>query len=64
MSAWDDLKKSIRKIVLMEEKLNQLSDGLSSMSQQMMDHEKRLIRIETMIELAQPRGRSGPKRLS
>lgn len=50
MSAWGDLKKSIRKIVLMEEKLNQLSAGLASMSERMMDHEKRLIRIETMIE--------------
>lgn len=64
MSAWDELKNSIRKIVLMEEKLNQLSSGLSSMSERMMDHEKRLIRIETMIELAQARGGSGPKRLS
>jgi hypothetical protein len=64
MSAWDDLKKSIRKIVLMEEKLNQLSSGLAAMSEQVMDHEKRLIRIETMIELAQTHGGAGPKRLS
>jgi hypothetical protein len=34
------------------------------MSEQVMDHEKRLIRIETMIELAQTHGGAGPKRLS
>ena len=64
MGAWDDLKKNIRQIVLIEDKLDRLSDGLSSLSSQVMDHEKRLIRVETVIEIVLSRGGSGPKRLS
>ena len=60
MSAWGDLKDSIRKIILMEDKLDRLSEGLSNVSEQVMDHEKRLIRIETMIEIAQDQRRLPP----
>lgn len=58
MSAWGELKDSIRKIILMEDKIDRLANGLTTIGDRVMDHEKRLIRIETMIEMAQ-----GPRRL-
>ena len=58
MSAWGELKDSIRKIILMEDKIDRLASGLTTIGDRVMDHEKRLIRIETMIEMAQ-----GPRRL-
>ena len=61
MSVWDDLKGSLRKIILMEIRLDQLTGAIDKLSDQTLDHEKRLIRIETMIEIAQSRG-SGPQR--
>ena len=59
MSVWDDLKGSLRKIILMEARIDQLAGAVDKLSDQALDHEKRLIRIETMIEIAQSRG-GGP----
>lgn len=63
MSAWSDIKDSVRKIILMQDKIDRLATGLSRLSTDVMDHEKRLIRIETMIEMTQPRRDDGPRRL-
>ncbi|MGF1475720.1 MAG: hypothetical protein ACFB6S_09170 [Geminicoccaceae bacterium] len=60
MSVWDDLKGSIRKIILMENRIDRLSEAVNRMADQNLDHEKRLVRIETMIEMAQSAG--GPAR--
>ncbi len=57
MSAWRDIRDSVRKIILMQDKIDRLASGLSRLSADVMDHEKRLIRIETMIEMAQGRRR-------
>jgi hypothetical protein len=62
MSAWTELKDSIRKIILMESRLDGLTDAIDRLADQSLDHEKRLIRIETMIEVAQGHD-SGPKQL-
>jgi hypothetical protein len=55
MSAIDSLLKSIRRVILMESKINDLADGLKEMSRRIIDHEGRLIRIETLVEIAQRR---------
>mgnify|MGYP003404668547 CR=1 FL=1 len=39
----------------MESKINDLADGLKEMSRRIIDHEGRLIRIETLVEIAQRR---------
>ncbi len=52
MSAWTELKDSIRKIILMESRLDGLTDAIDRLADQSLDHEKRLVRIETMIEEA------------
>jgi hypothetical protein len=44
---------SIRQVILMEAKLQTLADGVETMADLVMDHEKRLIRIETLVEVAQ-----------
>ena len=59
MSPFDSLLNSIRRVILMESKLQDLSDGLREISGRVMDHEGRLIRIETMIEMAQGQAGSG-----
>jgi hypothetical protein len=55
------LLRSIRRVILMESKIQDLADGLKEVSRRVVDHEGRLIRIETMVELAQRR--SLPARL-
>ena len=63
MSAWRDIRDSVRKIILMQDKIDRLASGLSRLSADVMDHEKRLIRIETMIEMAQARRRDGSQQI-
>ena len=63
MSAWGDIKDSVRKVILMQDKIDRLAGGLARLSVDVMDHEKRLIRIETMIEMAQVRRGDGGKPL-
>lgn len=52
MSSIDSLLGSIRRVILMESKLQDLADGVKEISQRVVNHEGRLIRIETMIEMA------------
>ena len=63
MSAWGDIKDSVRKVILMQDKIDRLAGGLAKLSVDFLDHEKRLIRIETMIEMAQARREDGRKPL-
>ena len=64
MSAWSDLKDGIRQIILLESRIDQLNGAVDRLADQSLDHEKRLIRIETMIAVAQGRADSTPPRLS
>lgn len=52
MGIYDDLKKTIRSMVLFEERLDQIISKMGKHDIAIGDHEKRLIRIETMIEMA------------
>ena len=64
MSVWSDLKDGIRQIILLESRIDQLNGAVDRLADQGLDHEKRLIRIETMIEVAQGRADSTPPKLS
>ena len=57
MSMWRELKESLRKIILMESRIDGLAGAVERLTEASLDHEKRLIRIETMIEVAQNRKR-------
>ena len=64
MSVWSDLKDGIRQIILLESRIDQLNGAVDRLADQSLDHEKRLIRIETMIAMAQGRADSIPLKLS
>jgi len=53
MSDWLD---RLMKIAALGEKFNHLTDNLGKLQTKLEDHEKRLIRVETLIELTKPDG--------
>jgi hypothetical protein len=55
MGAWAELREGIRKVILMQDRLERLSAGAEKLADQVADHDRRLVRIETMIELAERR---------
>ena len=64
MSVWSDLKDGSRQIILLESRIDQLNGAVGRLADQSLDHKKRLIRIETMIEMARGRADSIPPKLS
>lgn len=60
MSIGDQLVSSIKTIVMMNERINtltaELKDTKAFASARLADHESRLTRIETIIEIARPDG--------
>ena len=64
MSVWSDLKDGVRQIILLESRIDRLNGAVDRLADQSLDHEKRLIRIETMIAVAQGRADSPPPKLS
>lgn len=53
MSAWRDLREGVRQAILLQERVERLAEGIKQIEQATRDHERRLVRIETMIEIAQ-----------
>ncbi len=53
MSLLADAFATTKKILLVSEELNRLSEETKALSRTLTDHEGRLIRIETTIEIAQ-----------
>ncbi len=60
MSFGERVLSGLRKIVMIEERTKVLDDALRAMKaqveRQIADHEKRLIRLETIVEIARPDG--------
>ncbi|MBI1216457.1 MAG: hypothetical protein GC185_11655 [Alphaproteobacteria bacterium] len=60
MSLGDSILGGLRSIVLIEERLQRLNESLANLRREAVaavaDHEKRLIRLETIIELHRPDG--------
>jgi hypothetical protein len=55
MGVYDDVKRTLRSLVLMEERLDRILEKAAAHDAALTDHERRLVRIETMIEMAQRR---------
>jgi hypothetical protein len=53
LSVWTDFGHALRKAILMQERVDQLAVAVDRMTDRLQDHDRRLVRIETMIELAQ-----------
>ncbi len=60
MSWLTDLGANLKKIVLMEYKIDRLGDEVKSLRTDVLDHGTRLVRIETMIELSQTKAGFSP----
>lgn len=61
MSLLSDVIKYGKDIVLLGERVEMLTVARKEMTTRLEDHERRLIRIETLIELSQSRRRELPK---
>lgn len=53
MSRWPDLSSLIRSFFLMRDAIDRLQLSTDQMGEKLTDHDRRLVRIETMIEMAQ-----------
>jgi hypothetical protein len=54
MSLWTDLRDAIRQAILLQERVERLI-VVGKTEDRLIDHDRRLTRIETMIALAQSR---------
>jgi hypothetical protein len=55
MSLWTDLRDAIRQAILLQERVERLIVDVGKTEDRLIDHDRRLTRIETMIALAQSR---------
>ncbi len=53
MSTMKDAIAAIREVLLLTEKVDSTGKLLSALADELREHDRRLIRIETMIEVAQ-----------
>ena len=53
MSLWTDLRDAIRQAILLQERVERLIVDVGKTEDRLIDHDRRLTRIETMIALAQ-----------
>jgi hypothetical protein len=63
MSTLKDVISAMRDVLLLTDKVDRAGKVLSDISSELRDHDRRLIRLETMVELAgrQPRLTDAPK---
>jgi hypothetical protein len=52
MSAFDRILSGIKDVLVMREDIARLVEGIKDLSADIRDHEHRLIRLETMVEMA------------
>jgi hypothetical protein len=57
MSTLKDVMSAMKEVLLLTDKVDRAGTVLSDMSSELRDHDRRLIRLETMVEIAksQPR---------
>ncbi len=61
MSAVKDAISAMKEVLLLSDKVERAGAMLSEISRELRDHDRRLVRIETMVEMAQ--GGQGRKKL-
>lgn len=55
MSLWADLRDAIRKAILLEDRVERLIVDVGKAEERIMDHDRRLTRVETLIAFAASR---------
>lgn len=53
MSAFRDAISAMKEVLLLTEKVDQAGTMLSEISKELREHDRRLVRIETLVEVAQ-----------
>ena len=53
MSALKDVMAALKDVLLLTEKVERTGEVLSEVAAELREHDRRLIRLETMVELAQ-----------
>lgn len=53
MSAIKDAIAAMKQVLLLTEKVNRVGDVLSEISKELRNHDRRLVRLETIVEIAQ-----------
>ncbi|MEW6291636.1 MAG: hypothetical protein AB1545_17525 [Thermodesulfobacteriota bacterium] len=63
MSTLKDVISAMKEVLLLTDKMDRAGTVLSEISRELRDHDRRLIRLETMVEIArnQPRLTDEPK---
>ena len=65
MSAFKEVVDSIREVMRMNDDIKRTADSLKGLAIEVREHDRRLIRLETMVEIAAARaGSSPPKRIT
>jgi hypothetical protein len=55
MSLWSDLRSAIRQAILVQERVERLIVDVDKVGDRLLDHDRRLTRIETLIAVARRR---------
>jgi hypothetical protein len=55
MSVWSDLRRAIRQATLVQERVDRLIVDVEKIGDRLLDHDRRVTRIETMIAVARRR---------
>lgn len=58
MSTLQDVISALKEVLLLTDKVDRAGTVLSQMSSELRDHDRRLIRLETMVEMAQSQARN------
>jgi hypothetical protein len=53
MSVWSDLRAAIRQVMLMQERAERLTADVEKLADRLLEHDRRITRIETLIAVAQ-----------
>jgi hypothetical protein len=55
MSLWSQLRSAIRQVILLQERVERLIVDVEKNADRLLEHDRRLTRIETLIAVAQRR---------
>ena len=61
MGTIKDAINAMNKVVLLNDKVERTGIALSEFAKELRDHDRRLIKLETMVEIAQAQQKSLPK---
>lgn len=64
MSGLDRIIDGVKEVLRMTDEVKRLSDGLKALAVEVREIDRRLVRIETMAEIAKGQGGRPPRRLT